>query len=100
MDADQVNQAVSGHMVRALEIARSAAGKMRPGGTLLLMGGAGGRRVSRSLGIISAATAALPPFTATLALERAGSRQPHCHRVRRYAAVGVVARRSTRRAPN
>jgi NAD(P)-dependent dehydrogenase (short-subunit alcohol dehydrogenase family) len=44
---------------------------MRPGGTLVLMGGTGGRRVSRELGIVSAATAALPPFTAALALELA-----------------------------
>ena len=41
---------------------------MRPGGTLLLMGGTGGRKISRDLGIVSAATAVLPPFTATLAL--------------------------------
>jgi NAD(P)-dependent dehydrogenase (short-subunit alcohol dehydrogenase family) len=44
---------------------------MRPGGTLLLMGGTGGRRISRDLGIASAATAALPPFAAALALELA-----------------------------
>ena len=45
--------------------------RMRPGGTLLLMGGTGGRRISRGLGIFSAATAVLPPFTAALALELA-----------------------------
>ena len=54
-----------------LEVARNAAGKMRPGGTLLFMGGTGGRRIGRGLGIVSAATAALPPFTANLALELA-----------------------------
>ena len=54
-----------------LEVARNAVGKMRPGGTLLLMGGTGGRRVGHGLGIASAATAALPPFTAALALELA-----------------------------
>jgi NAD(P)-dependent dehydrogenase (short-subunit alcohol dehydrogenase family) len=54
-----------------LEVARSAAGKMRPGGTLLLMGGTGGRRIAPGLGIASAATAALPPFVAALALELA-----------------------------
>ena len=71
MDADQVRRALSGHVVRALEVARNAAGKMRPGGTLLLVGGTGGRRISRDLGIVSAATAVLPPFTAALALELA-----------------------------
>jgi NAD(P)-dependent dehydrogenase (short-subunit alcohol dehydrogenase family) len=71
MDSDQVRDALSGHVVVGLEVARNAAGKMRPGGTLLLMGGTGGRRISRDLGIASAATAALPPFTAALALELA-----------------------------
>jgi NAD(P)-dependent dehydrogenase (short-subunit alcohol dehydrogenase family) len=55
----------------ALEVARHAAARMRPGGTLLLMGGTGGRRIRRGLGIISAATAVLPPFAAALALELA-----------------------------
>jgi NAD(P)-dependent dehydrogenase (short-subunit alcohol dehydrogenase family) len=71
MDGDQVRQALSEHVVVALEVARNAAGRMRPGGTLLLMGGTGGRRISRDLGIASAATAVLPPFTAALALELA-----------------------------
>ena len=71
MDAAEVRDAISDHVVLALEVARSAAGKMRPGGTLLLIGGTGGRRVRRGLGIVPAATAALPPFTAALALELA-----------------------------
>ena len=71
MDAEEVRRGISDHAVVALEVARHAAGKMRPGGSLLLMGGTGGRRISRGLGIVSAATAALPPFTATLALELA-----------------------------
>ncbi|MDT5401140.1 MAG: hypothetical protein QOK33_4371 [Mycobacterium sp.] len=71
LNSAQVRQAISGHVVLALDVARNAVGKMRPGGTLLLMGGTGGRRISRDLGIVSAATAALPPFTAALALELA-----------------------------
>jgi NAD(P)-dependent dehydrogenase (short-subunit alcohol dehydrogenase family) len=71
MNADQVHDALGSHVVLAIEVARSAAGKMRPGGTLLLMGGTGGRRISRELGIASAATAVLPAFTAALALELA-----------------------------
>ena len=71
MDSAEVREAISDHVVVALEVARHAAGKMRPGGTLLLMGGTGGRRISRELGIASAATAVLPPFTAALALELA-----------------------------
>jgi NAD(P)-dependent dehydrogenase (short-subunit alcohol dehydrogenase family) len=71
MDTDQVREAISGHVVRYLNVARNAAGKMRGGGSLVFMGGTGGRRIRRDLGIVSAATATLPPFTATLALELA-----------------------------
>ncbi|XVQ06935.1 SDR family oxidoreductase [Spirillospora sp. CA-255316] len=71
MDAGQVRRAVSDHLVLALEVARNAAATMRPGGALLLMGGTGGRRIGHGLGIASAATAALPPFAAALALELA-----------------------------
>jgi NAD(P)-dependent dehydrogenase (short-subunit alcohol dehydrogenase family) len=71
MTADDVNEALGGHVVQALEVARSAAPKMRPGGSVLLMGGTGGRKISRDLGLFSAATAALPPFTAALAVSLA-----------------------------
>lgn len=71
MDSGQVRDALGGHVVLDLEVARNAAGKMRPGGSLVFMGGTGGRRIDHRLGIVSAATAALPPFTATLALELA-----------------------------
>jgi NAD(P)-dependent dehydrogenase (short-subunit alcohol dehydrogenase family) len=71
MDAEQVREALTDHAVLALEVARNAAGKMRPGGTLLFMGGTGGRRLRPGLGTVSAATAMLPPFAAALALELA-----------------------------
>ena len=71
MDAGQVREALSDHVVLGLEVARNARRKMRPGGTLVLMGGTGGRRVGHGLGIASAATAAIPPFVAALALELA-----------------------------
>jgi NAD(P)-dependent dehydrogenase (short-subunit alcohol dehydrogenase family) len=71
MDAGRVRDALSEYVVLALEVARNAVGRMTPGGTLLLMGGTGGRRVGHGLGIASAATAMLPPFTAALALELA-----------------------------
>ena len=71
MNADQVCDALSDHVVMALDVARNAAPRMRPGGTLVLMGGTGGRKIRRNLGLMSAATAVLPPFTATLALELA-----------------------------
>lgn len=71
MTGDQVRRAVGDHLALGLEVARNAAPKMRPAGALLLMGGTGGRKISRELGIASAATAAIPPFTAALALELA-----------------------------
>ena len=71
MDAAEVSLALSDHIVLGLEVARNAHAKMRAGGTLLLMGGTGGRGIGHGLGIASAATAALPPFTAALALELA-----------------------------
>jgi NAD(P)-dependent dehydrogenase (short-subunit alcohol dehydrogenase family) len=71
MTADDVRRAVGDHAAVALDVARNARAKMPPGGSLVLMGGTGGRKISRGLGIVSAATAALPPFTATLALELA-----------------------------
>jgi NAD(P)-dependent dehydrogenase (short-subunit alcohol dehydrogenase family) len=71
MDADEVREAIGGHAVLALEVARNVADRLRPGGTLVLMGGTGGRRIRRGLGLFAAATAVLPPLTATLALELA-----------------------------
>jgi hypothetical protein len=59
MDPAQVRDGLSDHVVLALEVARSAAGKMRPGGTLVFMGGTGGRRIDHRLGIVSADVAAL-----------------------------------------
>lgn len=70
-DIDEVVLALSDHVTLSLAVARNAAPKMRPGGTLIFMGGTGGRKISRELGIISAATDALPPFVAALALELA-----------------------------
>ena len=71
MSAADVREALSAHAVLGLEVARHARSTMRAGGSLILMGGTGGRRIDHRLGIVSAATAALPPFTAALALELA-----------------------------
>lgn len=71
MNADDVRDALSGHIVLGLDVARNVRPRMRAGGSLVLMGGTGGRRIDHRLGIVPAATAALPPFTAALALELA-----------------------------
>ena len=69
MDAAQVRDALSDHVALDLEVARNAAPRMRPGGTLLFMGGTGGRHIGHGAGIFPAATAALQAFVASLALE-------------------------------
>ena len=53
-----------------LHVARRCAGKVRAGGTLLLIGGIGGRRPSASP-LVAAFTAAMPAVTKTLAFELA-----------------------------
>jgi NAD(P)-dependent dehydrogenase (short-subunit alcohol dehydrogenase family) len=43
-DFDAARRDVESHLFLPIQIARSAAGRVRPGGTLLFMGGTGGRR--------------------------------------------------------
>src|SRR6202008_1832453 len=62
---------VEAHLLLPLQVARLAAGRVRPGGTLLFMGGTGGRRTAPGLALISALTAAGPALTKNLALELA-----------------------------
>jgi NAD(P)-dependent dehydrogenase (short-subunit alcohol dehydrogenase family) len=71
MDVAQMRDAFDSHLVLTLLVARNAARKVRPGGTLVFMGGTGGRRPGIGMGIVGAATAALPALTANLALELA-----------------------------
>jgi NAD(P)-dependent dehydrogenase (short-subunit alcohol dehydrogenase family) len=70
-DFDDARRDVDAHLLLPLHVARDAAGKVRPGGTLLFMGGTGGRRPAPGLSLISALTAALPAMTKNLALELA-----------------------------
>jgi NAD(P)-dependent dehydrogenase (short-subunit alcohol dehydrogenase family) len=71
MDLAQLRGALEEHLLLALQVARHAARKVRPGGTLLLMGGTGARRPGPGLAIASTVTAALPALTASLAVELA-----------------------------
>jgi NAD(P)-dependent dehydrogenase (short-subunit alcohol dehydrogenase family) len=71
LEPEAVRDGLSDHILLALAVARAARPRMEAGGSLVLMGGTGGRKIRRELGLVSAATAALPPFTATLALELA-----------------------------
>ena len=71
MEFAQTRQALDEHLLLVLGVARNAANKMRPGGTLLFMGGTGGRRAGIGRAILSTVTAALPALIANLALELA-----------------------------
>ena len=71
LDLERARRDVEAHLLLPLQVARTAASKVRPGGTLLFMGGTGGRRSAPGLALISAFTAALPALTKNLALELA-----------------------------
>jgi len=69
MDFAKIHDLIGAHLLQALYVARNAANKVRPGGTLIFMGGTGGRRPAEGMSIAGAVTAALPSITANLALE-------------------------------
>jgi NAD(P)-dependent dehydrogenase (short-subunit alcohol dehydrogenase family) len=69
MEFEQARRALDTHLLLILKVARHAANKVRPGGTLLFMGGTGGRRPRVGMGMVPIVTAALPALTASLALE-------------------------------
>jgi len=69
MDFDEARRGLYEHLMVMLAVGRYAGEKVRPGGTLVFMGGTGGRRPGVGMGVIGAATAALPALTANLAIE-------------------------------
>ena len=69
MDFDQARRGLHEHLMVMLAVARYGGDRVRPGGTLVFMGGTGGRRPGVGMGVIGAATAALPALTANLAIE-------------------------------
>ena len=71
MDFERARRDVESHLWVQLEVARRVGGKVRPGGTLLFIGGTGGRSTAVGYSLISSLTAALPALTRTLALELA-----------------------------
>ena len=68
MDFDEARRALQEHPMLMFGVARYAADKVRPGGSLLFMGGTGGRRPGVPA-ITAAMTATLPALTAGLAGE-------------------------------
>jgi NAD(P)-dependent dehydrogenase (short-subunit alcohol dehydrogenase family) len=70
-DFAQARRDIESHLLLAIQVARSAAKKVRPGGTLLFMGGTGGRRTAPGFALIGPLTAAGPALARNLALELA-----------------------------
>src|SRR5215472_10638321 len=70
-DFQKARRDIEAHLLLPLQVARNAAGRVRPGGTLLFTGGTGGRRAAAGFALISALTAAMPAMTKNLALELA-----------------------------
>src|SRR5215468_9391489 len=71
MSPEEARRGLTEHLLLALEVGRGAADKVRPSGSLVFMGGTGGRRPRAGLGIVSTVTVAFPALIANLALELA-----------------------------
>jgi NAD(P)-dependent dehydrogenase (short-subunit alcohol dehydrogenase family) len=69
MDLALARHDVDAHLLLPIVVARSAVGKVRAGGSLLFIGGTGGRRPGVGLTLIGALTAAVPALVASLAVE-------------------------------
>jgi NAD(P)-dependent dehydrogenase (short-subunit alcohol dehydrogenase family) len=71
MTQDEARDALGGHMLLALAVARNAPGRVKPPGSLIFIGGTGGRRPRPGGAIVSAVTAGLPALISGLALDLA-----------------------------
>jgi hypothetical protein len=71
MSPEDARRGLTEHLLLALNVARSAAPKVRPAGSLVFVGGTGARRPRIGLAIASTATNAFPALVANLALELA-----------------------------
>jgi NAD(P)-dependent dehydrogenase (short-subunit alcohol dehydrogenase family) len=71
MDLAQVRHAFEEHLALVLQVARHAATKVNPGGTLLFMGSTDRHQAGVGMGIAPAVNSALPALIAGLAMELA-----------------------------
>jgi NAD(P)-dependent dehydrogenase (short-subunit alcohol dehydrogenase family) len=69
LDRERAHRDFDAHLWLAIAVAQHAVGRVRPGGSLLFMGGTGGRRPGIGQSLIAAATAALPALISNLAVE-------------------------------
>ena len=70
LDLDKARDDVDAHLLLPIQVARNAPGRVRPGGTLLFIGGTGGRNPSAGV-LITSLTAAMAGLTRSLAVELA-----------------------------
>jgi NAD(P)-dependent dehydrogenase (short-subunit alcohol dehydrogenase family) len=68
-DFDKARRDVEAHLFLPMQIARLAQQRVRAGGTLLFIGGTGGRHTEPGMALIGALTAAMPALAKSLALE-------------------------------
>ena len=71
MDFEEVRHVVDSDLLLPLRLARLAIGKVKPGGTLVFVGGTGARRPAVGLSVISALSVGMPALVANLAVELA-----------------------------
>jgi NAD(P)-dependent dehydrogenase (short-subunit alcohol dehydrogenase family) len=71
LDRERAHQDFDEHVWLPVAVTQRAIGRVRPGGTLLFMGGTGARRPEIGGSLISAVTAAQPALIRNLALEAA-----------------------------
>jgi NAD(P)-dependent dehydrogenase (short-subunit alcohol dehydrogenase family) len=69
LDRERAHRNFDEHVWLPISLARHAVGRVRPGGTLIFMGGTGGRKRGPGMSLIAADTAALPALIANLAVE-------------------------------
>jgi NAD(P)-dependent dehydrogenase (short-subunit alcohol dehydrogenase family) len=69
LERDRAHHDFDAHLWLAIAVAQHAVGRVRPGGTLLFVGGTGGRSRGPRLSLIAAGTAALRALIANLAVE-------------------------------
>jgi NAD(P)-dependent dehydrogenase (short-subunit alcohol dehydrogenase family) len=69
LDRERAHRDFDDRIWLAVAVAQRAVGRVRPGGTLVFMGGTSGRSRGPGLSLIAAGTAALPALIANLAVE-------------------------------
>ena len=71
IEPEEARQAFADKLALTLQVAQEAVGKVTSGGSLLFVGGTGGRRPRRGYALFGTVTTALPALIANLALDLA-----------------------------